>query len=280
MSDMTLQTLMEAGVHFGHQTKRWNPKMKKYIFGARNGIYIIDLQKSLERFNKAIAFAKKIGAAGGVTLFIGTKPQAKPIIVEEAKRCGMPYVTERWLGGALTNFETIRKSVGRLKEVDAMSQDGTFDALSKKEVITLQKELDKLLKNLGGLRDMEKLPDAVFVIDTKKERIALSEARKLNIPIIAVVDTNCDPEGIEYVIPGNDDALKSIHLMTSSIADAILAGKTEYDMKQKAFIEEREKNAAAKRAESAAVKKAAEADSATRPAAQADVVQEAGEARK
>ena len=273
MSDMTLQTLMEAGVHFGHQTKRWNPKMKKYIFGARNGIYIIDLQKSLERFNKAMAFAGKIGSAGGVTLFIGTKPQAQPIIIEQAKRCGMPYVTERWLGGTLTNFETIRKSVGRLKEVDAMSQDGTFDALSKKEVITLQKELDKLMKNLGGLRDMEKLPDAVFVIDTKKERIALSEARKLNIPIIAVVDTNCDPDGIEYVIPGNDDALKSIHLMTSSIADAILAGRTEYAMKQKAFIEEREKNAAAKRAESAALKKAAETDSAGEAAVKADAVQ-------
>jgi small subunit ribosomal protein S2 len=261
MTDMTLQTLMEAGVHFGHQTKRWNPKMKKYIFGARNGIYIIDLQKSLERFNKAMAFARKIGAAGGVTLFIATKPQAQPIIVEEAKRCGMPYVTERWLGGTLTNFETIRKSVGRLKEVDAMSHDGTFDALSKKEVIKLQKELDKLMKNLGGLRDMEKLPDAVFVIDTKKERIALSEARKLGIPIIAVVDTNCDPDGIEHVIPANDDALKSIRLMAASIADAILAGKTEYEMKQKAFVEEREKNAAVKRAESAAVKKAvAEAD--------------------
>lgn len=267
MSDMTLETLMEAGVHFGHQTKRWNPKMKKYIFGARSGIYIIDLQKSLERFNKAMAFTGKTSAAGGVTLFIATKPQAKSIIIEEAKRCGMPYVTERWLGGALTNFETIRKSVARLKEVQTMSEDGTFDALSKKEVIKLQKELDKLMKNLGGLQNMEKLPDAVFVIDTKKERIALSEARKLGIPIIAVVDTNCDPEGIEYVIPANDDALKSIRLMASSVADAILAGRKEYDMKQKAFIEERERNAAAKRAESAAVKKAAEANAAANAAA-------------
>lgn len=277
MSDMTLETLMEAGVHFGHQTKRWNPKMKKYIFGARSGIYIIDLQKSLERFNKAMAFTRKTGAAGGVTLFIATKPQAKSIIIEEAKRCGMPYVTERWLGGALTNFETIRKSVARLKEVQTMSEDGTFDALSKKEVIKLQKELDKLMKNLGGLQNMEKLPDAVFVIDTKKERIALSEARKLGIPIIAVVDTNCDPEGIEYVIPANDDALKSIRLMASSVADAILAGRKEYDMKQKAFVEERERNAAAKRAESAAVKKAAEANAAANAAA-AEAGREKGDA--
>jgi len=280
MSDMTLETLMEAGVHFGHQTKRWNPKMKKYIFGARNGIYIIDLQKSLDLFNKAMAFAKKTGAAGGVTLFIATKTQAQSIIIEEAKRCGMPYVTERWLGGTLTNFETIKKSVARLKEVYAMSQDGTFEALSKKEVIKLQKELDKLMKNLGGLRDMDKLPDAVFVIDTKKERIALLEAKKLGVPIIAVVDTNCDPDGIEFAIPANDDALKSIRLMASSVADAILAGKTEYEMKQKAFVEERERNAAAKRAESAAVKKAAEADIATTAAATADTGAEKDEAGK
>lgn len=280
MSDMTLETLMEAGVHFGHQTKRWNPKMKKYIFGARNGIYIIDLQKSLEMFNKAMAFAKKTGAAGGVTLFIATKPQAQSIIIEEAKRCGMPYVTERWLGGTLTNFETIKKSVARLKEVHAMSEDGTFEALQKKEVIKLQKELDKLMKNLGGLRDMDKLPDAVFVIDTKKERIALLEARKLGIPIMAVVDTNCDPDGIEFAIPANDDALKSIRLMAASVADSILAGKTEYEMKQKAFVEERERNAAAKRAESAAVKKAAEADMAEKAAAAVEAGADKGEAGK
>lgn len=248
MQAVTIKEMMEAGVHFGHQTKRWNPKMKKYIFGSRNGIYIFDLQKSSRLFNRALEKAREIGANGGSILFVGTKPQARAIVVEEAGRCGMPFVVERWLGGMLTNFETVRKSVGRLKELDAMADDGTFEVLSKKEVIQLQKERGKLNKNLNGIRNMDKLPDAMFIIDTKNERIALSEALRLAIPVVAVVDTNCDPEGIEYIIPGNDDAIRSIRLLASSAASALNEGKEEYAMKQKAVSEERERAQAAKRA--------------------------------
>ncbi|MBI4665646.1 MAG: 30S ribosomal protein S2 [Nitrospinae bacterium] len=239
MAEVTLQEMMEAGVHFGHQTKRWNPKMKRYIFGARNGIYIIDLQKSLKLFQKAVKFAHELGANGGTLLFLGTKPQAKDVIVENAGQCKSPFVIERWLGGMLTNFETIRRSVARMKELDAMAEDGTFEALSKKEVVKLAKEREKLVKNLGGIRNMDKLPDAMFIIDTKNERIALNEARRLNIPVIAIVDTNCDPDGIDFVIPGNDDALKSIKLITGAISEAHMAGKTNFEMRLKALAEEK-----------------------------------------
>ncbi|MBI5814931.1 MAG: 30S ribosomal protein S2 [Nitrospinae bacterium] len=256
MQAVTIKEMMEAGVHFGHQTKRWNPKMKKFIFGSRNGIYIFDLQKSSKLFNKALEKVKEIGANGGTILFVATKPQARAIVVEEAGRCGMPFVVERWLGGMLTNFETVRKSVARLKELDGMADDGTFEVLSKKEVIQLQKEREKLHKNLNGIRNMEKLPDAMFIIDTKNERIALTEALRLHIPVVGIVDTNCDPEGIEYIIPGNDDAIRSIRLISSSVASAFNEGKEEYAMKQKAVSEERERAQAAKRAEEQARREA------------------------
>ena len=196
MSDVTLKRMMEAGLHFGHQTRRWNPKMRKYIFGSRNGIYIIDLQQTLKKFDKAIAFTRELAARSGKVLFIGTKAQAKDIISEQATRCSMPYVRERWLGGMLTNYDTIKMSIGRLDQLDGMEEDGSFKVLAKKEVIKLQKEKMKLERYLGGIRNMGGLPDAVFIVDTKKETIALSEAIKLNIPVMAIVDTNCDPDGI------------------------------------------------------------------------------------
>ncbi|VAX22411.1 SSU ribosomal protein S2p (SAe) [hydrothermal vent metagenome] len=243
MSDVTIKRMMETGLHFGHQTKRWNPKMRKYIFGSRNGIYIIDLQQTLEKFKKAIAFTRELAARRGKVLFIGTKSQAKDIIFEQATRCGMPYVRERWLGGMLTNYETIKMSIGRLNQLDGMEEDGSFKVLAKKEVIKLQKEKLKLERYLGGIRDMGGLPDAVFIVDTKKEKIALSEAVKLKVPVIAIVDTNCDPDGIDYIIPGNDDANRAIELISSAIADAILEGANEYDMKEKAVAQEREQAA-------------------------------------
>lgn len=238
MADITIKELMEAGVHFGHQTKRWNPKMKPYIFDSRNGIYIIDLQQTVTHFKKATDFARRLAAGGGTILFIGTKDQAKEIIKEEAIKCGMPYIVERWLGGMLTNFETIRKSISRLKELQTLAEDGTFDALSKKEVTKLSKEKFKLEKNLGGIQDMGKLPNAVFIVDTQKEHTALKEARRLGLPIIAIVDTNCDPTGIEYVIPGNDDATRSVHLVTSAIAKALDEGAEEYAARKQAIAEE------------------------------------------
>ncbi|MDH5639293.1 MAG: 30S ribosomal protein S2 [Nitrospinota bacterium] len=243
MKELSIQIMMEAGLHFGHQTKRWNPKMRKYIFGSRNGIYILDLQKSLKLANKAMAFARSLSAGGGTILMVGSKAQAKPIIKEQAMACGMPYVSERWLGGMLTNFDTIKKSVARLKQLREMSEDGSFKVLAKKEVIRLQKELGKLERNLGGLKDMQALPDAVFIVDTKKESIALSEAVKLGIPIIGLVDTNCDPDGISHIIPGNDDANRAIHLVASAVAEAIMDGQNEHDMKVKALTEERERTA-------------------------------------
>lgn len=247
MSDVTIKRMMETGLHFGHQTKRWNPKMRKYIFGSRNGIYIIDLQQTLKKFEKAIAFTRELAARRGKVLFIGTKSQAKDIIFEQATRCGMPYVRERWLGGMLTNYETIKMSIGRLNQLDGMEEDGSFKVLAKKEVIKLQKEKLKLERYLGGIRDMGGLPDAVFIVDTKKEKIALSEAVKLKIPVMAIVDTNCDPDGIDYIIPGNDDANRAIELISSAIADAILEGASEYEMKEKAVAQEREQAAAEKK---------------------------------
>lgn len=224
-SIITMKQLLEAGVHFGHQTKRWNPKMKKYIFGARNGIYIIDLQKSLPLFRKAYKKVVEIVADGGDVLFVGTKRQAQEHIEEEAKRCGMYWVNQRWLGGMMTNFQTIKKSIGRLKRLETMKADGTYDLLPKKEVVSLERQREKLEKNLGGVKNMEKAPACIFVVDCKRESIAVAEANKLGIPVVAVVDTNCDPDPIDYLVPGNDDAIRAIKLFCSRIADAALEGK-------------------------------------------------------
>lgn len=225
MSVISMKQLLEAGVHFGHQTRRWNPKMKKYIFTERNGIYIIDLQKTVKKVDEAYNFVKELAANGGTILFVGTKKQAQESVREEAVRSGMFYVNQRWLGGTLTNFQTIRKRIQRLKDIERMQEDGTFDVLPKKEVINLVKEKERLEKFLGGIKEMKQLPDALFVIDPRKERIAIAEARKLNIPIIGIVDTNCDPDEIDYVIPANDDAIRAVRLLTSKMADAILEVK-------------------------------------------------------
>jgi len=225
MSTITMKELLEAGVHFGHQAKRWNPKMKKYIFGERNGIYIIDLQKTLKLFKEAYDFVRTSAAEGKDMLFVGTKKQAQDAITEEAKRCGMYYVSNRWLGGMLTNFATIKKSIERLKKIEKMKEDGTYDKLTKKEVASLEKERTKLERILSGIKSMTQPPSMIFVIDPRKETIAVQEANKLNIPVVAVVDTNCDPDNIDYVIPGNDDAIRAIRLMASKVADAIIEGR-------------------------------------------------------
>jgi small subunit ribosomal protein S2 len=225
MSVISMKQLLEAGVHFGHQTRRWNPKMKKYIFTERNGIYIIDLQKTVKKVEEAYNWVKELAGNGGTVLFVGTKKQAQDSVKEEAGRSGMYYVNQRWLGGTLTNFETIQKRIGRLKDIERMSEDGTFDVLPKKEVVQLKKELERLEKFLGGIKDMKKLPDALFIIDPRKERIAVAEAKKLNIPIVGIVDTNCDPDEIDVVIPANDDAIRAVKLLTGKMADAILEAK-------------------------------------------------------
>jgi len=219
-----MKELLEAGVHFGHQTKRWNPKMKEFIFGERNGIYIIDLQKTLKMFKDASKFVQDSAASGKVVLFVGTKRQAQDAIAEEAQRCGMFYVNQRWLGGLLTNWVTVQKSVKRLKELDEMAVDGRYELLPKKEVIKLERERKHLQANLAGIKNMNRLPDLIFVIDSNKEQIAVREARKLGIPVVAVVDTNCDPSEVDYVIPGNDDALRAIRLFASKIADSVVEG--------------------------------------------------------
>jgi small subunit ribosomal protein S2 len=226
LTSIAVKDLLEAGVHFGHQTKRWNPKMKEYIFGERNGIYIIDLSKTAKLFHEAEQFVNRLAADGRTALFVGTKRQAKEAIADEAQRCGMFYVNERWLGGLLTNFSTIQRSLGRLRDLEAMSTDGRYETLSKKEVARLEKEKRKLQKNLDGIRSMSRLPDVLFIVDTKHEQIAVDEARKLKIPVIGVVDTNCDPEQVDFPVPGNDDALRAIKLFASRIADAILEGRT------------------------------------------------------
>ena len=227
-SGITMKQLLEAGVHFGHQTKRWNPKMKPYIFGARNGIYIIDLQKTVHLARSAFRFVTQVTSRGGSILFVGTKKQAQDTVQEEAARSGQYCVTSRWLGGTLTNFKTIKAGIDRLKALEAMKADGTFDLLPKKEVASLEREREKLERNLGGIKDMTRLPGAVFVIDPKKEHIAVHEATRLGIPVIGVVDTNCDPEGIDYIIPGNDDAIRSIRLFTSKVAEAAIEGAARY----------------------------------------------------
>ncbi len=224
MANITMKELLEAGVHFGHQTKRWNPKMKEYIFGERNGIYIIDLQKTLKMFKEASKFVADLAAEGKTVMFVGTKRQAQEAIAEEANRCGMFYVNNRWLGGLLTNWVTVQKSVKRLKELDEMATDGRYELLPKKEVIKLERERKHLQANLAGIKNLTRLPDALFVIDSNKEQIAVKEARKLGIPVVAVVDTNCDPSEVDYVIPGNDDALRAIRLFATKIADSVAEG--------------------------------------------------------
>lgn len=225
MSVISMKQLLEAGVHFGHQTRRWNPKMAKYIFTERNGIYIIDLQKTVKKVEEAYNFVKDLAADGGTILFVGTKKQAQESVAEEAERCGMYYVNQRWLGGTLTNFSTIQKRISRLRELEAMEEDGTFEVLPKKEVILLRKEKERLEKFLGGIKDMVTIPDALFVVDPRKERIAIAEAHKLNIPIVSIVDTNCDPDEVDYVIPGNDDAIRAVKLIAAKMADAVIEGK-------------------------------------------------------
>ncbi len=227
MPPATMRQLLEAGVHFGHQTRRWNPKMKRFIFGERNGIYIIDLERTLEQLDDAYRFVRDKTAGGGVVLFVGTKKQAQESVETQATRCGMPYVTNRWLGGTLTNFSTIKRRINRLHELYEQEEQGLFETLPKKEVLQLDHERDKLERNLWGIRDMEQLPDVVFVIDTTKEVIAVAEARRLGIPIVAVVDTNCDPDEVDFVIPGNDDAIRSASLMTKIIAEAVLEGRAQ-----------------------------------------------------
>jgi len=227
MSSIAMQEMLEAGMHFGHQTQRWNPKMRPYIYGSRSKIHIINLDKTLPLFNQAYDFMAKTSAKGGTVLFVGTKRQAQEIIKEEAARCGMFHITNRWLGGTLTNFQTIRKSIDRLRSITAMQEDGTISHYKKKEILTMEKELIKLERNLGGIKDMKSLPSVIFVIDPKREKIAIEEARRLGIAVVAMTDTNCDPDHIDFPIPGNDDAIKSIKLITSRLADAILAGKSQ-----------------------------------------------------
>ena len=251
MANITMKELLEAGVHFGHQTKRWNPKMKEYIFGERNGIYIIDLQKTLKMFKEASKFVQDLAAEGRIILFVGTKRQAQDAIAEEAQRCSMYYVNQRWLGGLLTNWITVQKSVKRLKELDEMATDGRYDLLPKKEVIKLERERKHLQANLAGIKNMTRLPDAIFVIDSNKEQIAVREARKLGIPVVAVVDTNCDPSEVDYVIPGNDDALRAIRLFTSKISESIAEGAQLMTDKQVADMQAA--SDAAQAAETAAV---------------------------
>jgi small subunit ribosomal protein S2 len=234
LAAIAMKDLLEAGVHFGHQTKRWNPKMKSFIFGERNGIYIIDLGKTVKLFREAEEFISNLAAEGRTILFVGTKRQAQDVIAEEAQRCGMFFVNERWLGGLLTNFATIQRSLGRLRDLETMATDGRYDTLSKKEIARNEKERRKLQKNLEGIRGMTRLPDAVFVVDTKKEKIAVDEARKLKIPVLGIVDTNCDPDEVDFVIPGNDDALRAIRLFASRIAEAVIAGR---DLRQSAEAE-------------------------------------------
>jgi len=228
MSNLTIKQLLEAGVHFGHQTKRWNPKMKPYIFGARNGIYIIDLQRTLKMFKEALNFVREVASRNEYILFVGTKKQAQEAIREEATRCGAFYVNVRWLGGTMTNFQTIEKTIERFRKYEELKESDVFKVLPKKEAIGIEKEIAKLEKNIGGIKDMDRLPGAIFIVDPKKEYIAVKEAKKLGIPTVGIVDTNCDPDDIDYIIPGNDDAIRAIKLITMKIADAVLEGKELY----------------------------------------------------
>ncbi len=275
---VTMKELLEAGVHFGHQVKRWNPKMKKYIFGQRNGIYIIDLQKTVKMFEVAYNFVKDLSANGESILFVGTKKQAQDVIIEEAQRSQSYFVNQRWLGGMLTNFKTIKQGIGKLKKIEKMNEDGTYGLLTKKEVTKFETERQRLDKNLSGVKDMNKLPGAIFIIDPKKEAIAIAEAKKLAIPIVALVDSNCDPDGIDYVIPGNDDAIRSIRLLSSKMSDACLEGKSILNktLEEAAAQEAAEKEAAAQAiaekeaaAKEAAAEKAKAEDAGKEPPEQA-----------
>jgi small subunit ribosomal protein S2 len=239
MPEITLQQLLMSGAHFGHLTRRWNPKMKPYIFMQRSGIYIIDLNKTLKLLNDACVDVSKIVKNGDKVLFVGTKKQAKDIVRIEAERCGMPFVTERWLGGTLTNFTTIKKSIKHLKNLEKMAVDGTYDKLSKKEILTIERKKDKLETSLGGIKDMNRLPGAIFIVDTKKESIAVAEARKLNIPVFGMVDTNSDPDPIDFPVPANDDAFKSISLIVHTIADSVLESKTGQEVKSEEPVAEK-----------------------------------------
>ncbi len=230
MGVISMKQLLEAGVHFGHQTRRWNPKMAEYIYTERNGIYIIDLQKSVGKVDEAYKAISDIAAEGGNILFVGTKKQAQEAVKTEAERCGMYYVNERWLGGMLTNFKTIQSRIKRLKDIERMAEDGTFDVLPKKEVVNLKKEWDKLEKNLGGIKNMKKIPDAIFVVDPKKEKICIQEAHSLGITLVGIADTNCDPEDLDYVIPGNDDAIRAVKLIVSKMADAVIEANQGEEM--------------------------------------------------
>lgn len=243
MANVTMKELLEAGVHFGHETKRWDPKMKPYIFGARNGIYIIDLQKTVQLFKEAYQFIRDVASRGEYILFVGTKKQAQETIFEQANRCGMFYVNHRWLGGMLTNFQTIKQSIDRLNKLEAMKNEEIYSLLPKKEVLELEKERTRLEKSLGGIKRMDRLPGAIFVVDPKKEKIAVREARKIGIPSIGIVDTNCDPEDVDFVIPGNDDAIRAIQLFTSKIADAVMDGKQLYEKQLQAESAREEKEA-------------------------------------
>ncbi len=256
LTPLAMKDLLEAGVHFGHQTKRWNPKMKPYIFGERSGIYILDLGKTVKLFNEAEAYVRRLVAEDKTILFVGTKRQAQDVVAIEAARCGMYYINERWLGGLLTNFTTIQRSIARLRDLEAMSTDGRYEVMPKKEIAKAEKEKRKLQKNLDGIRHMSRLPDALFVVDTRKEKIAVDEARKLKIPVIGIVDTNCDPDEVDFVIPGNDDALRSIKLFAARVADVVLDGQAER--------ESRRADAAAAQAEQVAADEAARV---VRPAA-------------
>jgi small subunit ribosomal protein S2 len=250
MASINMKELLEAGVHFGHQTRRWNPKMKPYIFGARNGIHIIDLQKTVKLFRTAYDFIVKTVSNGYPVLFVGTKKQAHDSIVEESERCGMFYVVNRWLGGTLTNFQTLKKSISRFKELDAMKRDGSINRYTKKEALKMEKELVKLDKNLGGIKDMDEVPGAVFVVDPKRERIAVREARKLGIPVVGIGDTNCDPDELDFIIPGNDDAIRAIRLVCSKIANACIEGHNlaEERLRAEASLDKETETAAEERA--------------------------------
>lgn len=238
MAIISMKQLLEAGVHFGHQTRRWNPKMAPYIFTERNGIYIIDLQKTVRKVEEAYNFVKEVALNGQTMLFVGTKKQAQEAIKDEALRCNMFFVNERWLGGMLTNFQTIQKRIDRLRQLEKMESDGTFEVLTKKEVLGLRHEMERLQKFLGGIKDMKKLPGALFVVDPRKEHIAIQEARKLHIPIVAIVDTNCDPDEVDYVIPANDDAIRAVRLLTAKMADAMMEGRQGEQMEETAEVTE------------------------------------------
>ena len=240
MAKVTMRQMLEAGLHFGHQTRRWNPKMKQYIYGPRNGIYIVNLDITMKMFRRAYAYIAEVVANGGSVMFVGTKRQAQVIIKEEADRCGMYFVNHRWLGGMMTNFQTIKNSVDRLKKIEAMQEDGSINRFPKKEILLMEKERIKLDRNIGGIKNMRALPDVLFVIDPKKEEIAINEANKLGIPVVALTDTNCDPDGIDYVVPGNDDAIRAIKLIVSLMAEAVIEGKARSGEEPEANVEELE----------------------------------------